>query len=72
MAKRAGGVGPPPPQPPLVPVKARAGLSKAALPRRTTSQEDAGHRPAPREGAQRPGPAIPKASPSPAAQSGMG
>ncbi len=73
MAKRAGGVGPSQTQQsPPGPVKARAArLTKAALPRRA-GQEDAGFRPAPCQGAARPGTRITKESPSPAAQGGMG
>jgi len=73
VAKRAGGVGPSQTQQsPPGPVKARAArLTKAALPRRA-GQEDAGFRPAPCQGAARPGTRITKESPSPAAQGGMG
>jgi len=75
VTKRAGGAGPSQPQKsPSAPVKAPAARpTKAALPHRTAGQEDAGRRPAPCQGAARPGPGIiTKESPSPAAQTGMG
>ena len=74
MAKRVGGAGPSQTQPTPTPVKAPAARpTKAGLPRRiTTGQEDAGPRPAPRQGAARPGPCIAKEAPSPAAPTAMG
>ncbi len=72
MAKRAGGVGPSQTQqPPPTPVEGRAGRSTkaAALPRRA-GQEEGGRRPAPRQGAARPGPGI--RLPSLAAPTAMG
>jgi len=75
VARRPAGAGPPHTRRPLpAPVETRvARPAKAtALPRRTTGQEEAGLRPAPRQGAACPGPGITKQSPSPAAQTGMG